>query len=49
MPAEIQLSSVYPAAVGPGAKEPDAAKAFIKFLTAPSAIPVLKAKGLEPG
>jgi molybdate transport system substrate-binding protein len=49
LPAEIQLSSVYPAAVGTGAKEPDAAKAFIKFLTAPSAIPVLKAKGLEPG
>jgi molybdate transport system substrate-binding protein len=49
LPAEIQLSSVYPAAVGSGAKEPDAAKAFIKFLTAPAAIPVLKAKGLEPG
>ena len=49
LPAEIQLSSVYPGAVGTGAKEPDAAKAFIKFLTAPSAIPVLKAKGLEPG
>ena len=49
LPAEIQLSSVYLAAVGTGAKEPDAAKAFIKFLTAPSAIPVLKAKGLEPG
>ena len=49
LPAEIQLSSVYPAAVSTGAKEPDAAKAFIKFLTAPSAIPVLKAKGLEPG
>jgi len=49
LPAEIQLSSVYPAAVGTGAKEPDAAKAFIKFLTAPAAIPVLKAKGLEPG
>lgn len=49
LPAEIQLSSVYPAAVGTGAKEPDAAKAFIKFLAAPSAIPVLKAKGLEPG
>jgi molybdate transport system substrate-binding protein len=49
LPAEIQLSSVYPAAVGTGAKEVDAAKAFIKFLTAPTAIPVLKAKGLEPG
>jgi molybdate transport system substrate-binding protein len=49
LPAEIQLSTLFPAAVGTGAKEPEAAKAFIKFLTAPAAIPVLKAKGLEPG
>ena len=49
LPAEIQLSSVYPAAVGTGAKEVDAAKAFIKFLTSPTGVPVLKAKGLEPG
>ncbi|MGZ3284575.1 MAG: molybdate ABC transporter substrate-binding protein [Xanthobacteraceae bacterium] len=49
LPAEIQLSTLFPAAVGSGAKEPEAAKAFIKFLTAPAAIPVLKAKGLEPG
>jgi len=49
LPAEIQLSTLFPAAVGTGAKEPEAAKAFIKFLTAPATIPVLKAKGLEPG
>jgi molybdate transport system substrate-binding protein len=49
LPAEIGLQSVYPAAVGAGAKEPDAAKALIKFLAAPAAIPVLKSKGLEPG
>jgi molybdate transport system substrate-binding protein len=49
LPAEIGLYSVYPAAVGPGAKEPDAAKALIRFLATPAAIPVLKSKGLEPG
>jgi molybdate transport system substrate-binding protein len=49
LPAEIGLQSVYPAAVGAGAKEPDAAKALIRFLAAPAAIPVLKSKGLEPG
>ena len=49
LPAEIGLFSVYPAAVGAGAKEPDAAKALIRFLTTPAAIPVLKSKGLEPG
>jgi len=49
LPADIQLYTVFPAAVGAGAKEPEAAKALIKFLTAPAAFPVLKAKGLSPG
>lgn len=49
LPTEIGLHSVYPAAVSAGAKEPDAAKALIRFLAAPAAIPVLKSKGLEPG
>src|ERR1700719_3948287 len=49
LPAEIQLYTVYPAAVAADAKEPEAAKALIKFLTAPAAIAVLKAKGLSPG
>jgi molybdate transport system substrate-binding protein len=49
LPAEIQLQTVYPAAIGTGAREPDAAKALLKFLTTPAAATVLKAKGLEPG
>src|SRR5712692_5687016 len=49
LPADIQLYTVFPAAVGASAKEPEAAKALIKFLTAPAAFPVLKAKGLSPG
>jgi molybdate transport system substrate-binding protein len=49
LPAEVQLYTVYPAAVAAGTKEPDAAAALIKFLTAPAAIAVLKAKGLSPG
>ncbi len=49
IPAEIQLYTVYPAAVAADTKEPDAAKALIKFLTAPAAAAVLKAKGLSPG
>src|SRR5712691_11289842 len=48
LPAEIQLHTVYPAAVGTDAKEPEAAKALMKFLTTPAAVPVLKAKGLSP-
>jgi molybdate transport system substrate-binding protein len=49
LPAAIQLHTVFPAAVGSAAKEPDAAKALIKFLQTPAATAVLKAKGLEPG
>jgi molybdate transport system substrate-binding protein len=49
LPAEVQLYTVYPAAIAADTKEPDAAKALIKFLTAPAAIAVLKAKGLNPG
>ena len=49
IPAEIQLYTVYPAALAANTKEGDAGKALIKFLTAPAAITVLKAKGLSPG
>jgi molybdate transport system substrate-binding protein len=49
LPAEVQLYTVYPAAVATGSKEPAAAAALIKFLTAPAAAAVLKAKGLTPG
>jgi hypothetical protein len=48
LPPELQVYTVLPAAVGTGAKAPDAAKALIKFLSTPAAITVIKAKGLEP-
>lgn len=49
LPADIQLYTVFAGAIGTGAKQADAGKALIKFLTAPAAVPVLKAKGLSPG
>ena len=49
LPADIQLYTVYPAAIAADTKEGDAARALIKFLTAPAAVAVLKAKGLSPG
>jgi molybdate transport system substrate-binding protein len=49
LPAEVQLYTVYPAAIAAETKAPDAAKALIKFLTGPAAVAVLKAKGLSPG
>jgi molybdate transport system substrate-binding protein len=47
-PAEIQLKTFFATAVATNAKEPQPAKALIKFLTAPAAAPVFKAKGLDP-
>jgi molybdate transport system substrate-binding protein len=49
LPAEVQLYTVYPAAIAADTKASDAASALIKFLTGPAAIAVLKAKGLSPG
>ena len=49
LPAEIQFYSVSAAAIAANTKEPEAAKAVIRFLTAPAAAAVIKAKGLNPG
>ena len=48
LPAEVQNYIVFTAGVGADVKDPSPAKELIKVLTAPSAVPVLKAKGLEP-
>lgn len=47
LPAELQFYSGFAAGVVSGAKEAEAGRAFIKFLTSESAVPVLKARGLE--
>jgi len=49
LPSEVQFYNRFAAGVGANAKEAEAAKALIKFLTAPAAVPVIKAKGMEPG
>jgi molybdate transport system substrate-binding protein len=48
LPAEIQKITVFSAGVATGAKEPDAAKALIKFLASPAAAPAIAKSGLEP-
>ena len=48
LPPELQSYIGYSAGVGTAAKEAEAGKALINFLKAPAAIPVLKAKGMEP-
>jgi molybdate transport system substrate-binding protein len=51
LPPELQNTTdfVFSAGVLANARESDAAKALIKFLTAPDAARVIKAKGMEPG
>jgi molybdate transport system substrate-binding protein len=48
-PAELQSYTEVTAGVAAHAKEAGGAKALIKFLTAPAAATVFKAKGFEPG
>jgi molybdate transport system substrate-binding protein len=44
----VQQKVVYIAAVAANARDADAAKAFLGFLTTPAAAAVIKAKGMEP-
>ena len=48
LPAEIQNFTVYAAGVGAAAKDGATARALVKFLSGPHALPIIKAKGMEP-
>jgi molybdate transport system substrate-binding protein len=47
LPKDIQNTTTYAAGLSAAAKEPEAAKAFIKVLSGPQAAAVLKSKGME--
>ena len=49
LPGEFGRVTVFSAGIGPGTKAQDPAKALIQFLTGPTAAPVFKSKGFEPG
>lgn len=51
LPKELQNTTdfAFSAGVTANAKEPDAARALLRFLTSPGAATVIKAKGMEPG
>jgi molybdate transport system substrate-binding protein len=48
LPADIQQITVFSAGLHGAAKQPDAARALVKFLTAPAAAPVIRKNGMEP-
>jgi len=49
LPADVQLITLFSAGLHVAAPQPDAARALVKFLTAPDVAPVLQRHGLEPG
>jgi len=49
LPAEVQFVTVFSAGLHAAAPVPDAARALLRFLTAPQAAPVLRSHGMEPG
>ncbi len=48
LPAEIQNFTVYAAGIGAAANDGAAARALVKFLSGPRALPIITAKGMEP-
>jgi molybdate transport system substrate-binding protein len=48
-PAELQQELMFSAAVAADSKQPEAARAFIDYLTSPAATAIIKAKGMTPG
>jgi len=49
LPGEYASVTAFVAGIGTGSHEQDAAKALIQFLTGPSAAPIFKKRGMEPG
>lgn len=47
LPGNLQRMTMFSTAIHSGAKRADAAKALVKFITAPSAAPVIRKHGLE--
>jgi len=48
LPADLQQITMYSAGITTSAKQPDAARALVKAMTAPSTAAIYKAKGLDP-
>ncbi len=48
LPGELQRMTMFSAGIHAGAKQADAARALLKFITAPAAASVIRKHGLEP-
>jgi molybdate transport system substrate-binding protein len=49
LPADVQEYTTFSSGIVSGARQAEAAKALVKFLTAPEAAPAFKNRGMEPG
>jgi molybdate transport system substrate-binding protein len=49
LPPDIQHTTVFSAGLHPAAPQPDAAKALVKFMTAPEAGAIIRKSGMTPG
>jgi molybdate transport system substrate-binding protein len=49
LPADIQKMTIFTSGIAANAKQPEAAKALVKFTTTPAAHEAFKARGMEPG
>src|SRR5258706_1011337 len=49
LPGNLQRMTMFSTGIHSGAKQADAAKALVKFITAPSAASIIRKHGLEPG
>ena len=48
LPPEVQKVTVFAAGIAVGAREPDAARALVKYLSSPAVAPAIAKTGLEP-
>lgn len=48
LPADIQHFTVFAGGLHVGAQAPEGAKALMRFITAPAAVPVIRKSGMEP-
>jgi molybdate transport system substrate-binding protein len=49
LPADVQEVTLFAAAVHKSAAAPEAAKALVKYLSAPAAAPIIRKTGMDPG